>query len=125
MELRSQMKLASKMRQYISTLPVVLSFMKFCVARTCFCQTYLDVVLEFLQVHRWLDQDYFLMKLVDIYYRKIRLKIRMVALLMTEIFNFTTIEEKTISRSLSYKNFIKDKICLFEKIVGSTFLFYL
>ena len=34
-------------------------------------------------------------------------KIRMVALLMTEILNFTTIEENTSSRSMSYKKFHK------------------
>ena len=33
-------------------------------------------------------------KLVDIYHRKIHKKIRMIALLVTEMFNFTTIEEK-------------------------------
>ena len=47
---RSQMKLASKMRQYISTLPVFLSFRKFCVAQTFFVERHLDVVLEVLQV---------------------------------------------------------------------------
>ena len=41
------MKLASKMRQYISTLPV---FMKFCVAQIFFVECHLDVVLEVLQV---------------------------------------------------------------------------
>ena len=44
------MKLASKMRQYISTLPVISSFMKFCVAQTLFVERRLDVVLEVLQV---------------------------------------------------------------------------
>ena len=46
LELKSQMKLASKMRQYISTFPVISSFMKFCVARTFFVEHHLDVILE-------------------------------------------------------------------------------
>ena len=77
MELRSQMKLASKMRQYKSTLPVISSFKKFCVARTFWVERHLDVVLEVLQV----VGSKKCMKLVDIY------QIRMVALLMKEIFN--------------------------------------
>ena len=40
----------SKMRHSISTLPVILSFMKFCVARTFWVERHLDVVLEVLQV---------------------------------------------------------------------------
>ena len=42
------MKLASKMRQYISTLPVF-SFLKFYVAQTFFVERHLDGVLEVLQ----------------------------------------------------------------------------
>ena len=48
LKLRSQMKLASKMHQYISTLPVFLSFMKFCVSQTSFVERHLDVVVEFI-----------------------------------------------------------------------------
>ena len=54
------------MRHYISTLPVIWSFMKFCVARTF-----------------WVERQDSLSK-----------NIKMIALLMTEISNFTTIEEK-------------------------------
>ena len=80
MELRSQMKLASKMRQYISTLPVILSFMKFCVARTCFVERHLDDVLEVLQ----LVGSKKILKLVDLFsIGRFTKKIRMVALLMT------------------------------------------
>ena len=38
------------MRHSILTLPVILSFMKFCVARTFWVECHLDVVLEVLQV---------------------------------------------------------------------------
>ena len=50
MELGRKMKLASKMRQYRSTLPVIMSFMKFCVAQTLFVERRLDVVFEVLKV---------------------------------------------------------------------------
>ena len=40
----------SKMRHSILTLPVILSFMKFCVARTFWVERHLDVVLQVLQV---------------------------------------------------------------------------
>ena len=54
--------------------------MKFCVAQTFWVEPHLDVVLEVLQV-------------VGLKFLKLFMKlekIRMVALLMTEIFNFTT-----------------------------------
>ena len=38
------------MRHSIPTLPVILSFMKFCVARTFWVERHLDVVLQVLQV---------------------------------------------------------------------------
>ena len=38
------------MRHSILTLPVILSFMKFCVVRTFWVERHLDVVLEVLQV---------------------------------------------------------------------------
>ena len=38
------------MRLSILTLPVILSVMKFCVARTVWVKHHLDVLLEFLQV---------------------------------------------------------------------------
>ena len=49
----------------------MLSFMKFCVAQTIFCQKHLDIVLEVLQV---VESKFLLMKLVDIYQRKIHFK---------------------------------------------------
>ena len=88
------MKLASKMRQYIYTLSVISSFIKFCVARTFFVERHLDAVLERLQVveSKFL---YFFIKNLEIFTKeRFNKKISMVALLMTEIFNFTTIEEK-------------------------------
>ena len=51
-----------KMRLTILTLSVILSFMKFCVARTFWVERHLDVVLEVLQVVG--------SKLVGIYHRK-------------------------------------------------------
>ena len=51
------------------------------------------------------------MKLGDVYHRKIHLKIRMVALLMSGILNFTTIEEKNEFYKFELqKNVIKDKM---------------
>ena len=40
----------TRMRQYILTLPVISSFMKFCVARTSWIELHLDAVLAVLQV---------------------------------------------------------------------------
>ena len=40
----------TKNDQFISTLPVISSFMKFCVAQTFFVERHLDVVLEVHQV---------------------------------------------------------------------------
>ena len=42
--------------EYITPITVILSFMKFCVARTFLVERHLDVVLEVL---RWLDQNFF------------------------------------------------------------------
>ena len=53
------MKLASKMRQCISTLPVFSSFMKFCVAQFFFVERHLDVVLEVLQKFKWIKISFY------------------------------------------------------------------
>ena len=71
---------------------VILSFMKYCVDQTLWVEHHLDVVLKVLQVV-W--SKFIFTKLLDTYHWKIRWKIRMIALLMTGIFNFTPIEEKT------------------------------
>ena len=79
-----------KMHQYIATLPVFSSFMKFCVTLTNFVERHIDVVLEVLQVVGSKKKIY------ETYIFTIGrfTRIRMVALLMTELFNFTTIDEK-------------------------------
>ena len=63
----SQMKLASKMRQCISTLPIISSFMKFCVSRTFCVERHLEVVLEVLQV---VGSKFLFFKLVENYHWK-------------------------------------------------------
>ena len=55
----------------ISTLSVILFFMKFCVAQTFWVERYLDDVLEVLQVVGSTKKN---TKLVDIYHRKGTLK---------------------------------------------------
>ena len=64
----------SKMRQNISTLPVISFFMKFCIAKTILVKFHLDVVLKDLQ-GPGLDQNFFFTKLVDIYHMEEKKKI--------------------------------------------------
>ena len=68
--------------------PVILIFMKFCVAQTFFVECHLDAGLEVLQV---VASKFLFMKIITI--GRFTKKIRMIALLMTAILNFTTISE--------------------------------
>ena len=79
--------------------------MKFCVARTSWVERHLDVVLKVLQVVG--SKFIFYETCRYLPFERFTKKIRMVAVLMTDIFNSTAIEEKTSSRSLSYKKFHK------------------
>ena len=65
--------------------------MIFCVVQPFWVERHLDVVLEVLQMVR---SKFLLYETCRYLPEEDSLKIRMIALLMTEIFNFTTIEGK-------------------------------
>ena len=72
----------SKMRQSISTITVILSFMIIFVARTFWVELHLNVVLKDLQV---VGSNFFFFKFVDIKHRKI---FTMIALLRGRYLTF-------------------------------------
>ena len=93
----------SKMRPSISTLSVILSFMKICVARTFLVERHLDVVLEVLQVVQ--GSKFLFYKICwDLPLEDSLKKLRWLLQKMREIFKFLNFGKKKKKKKKKKKN---------------------